>query len=305
MGPARFGAGERADEQSHGPMEVDHMEFLDVVGTRRSVRWFKTYEPVEREKVQEILEVIRLTTCPGNLQPWRAIVVWRDELDHDVREELLKADNWQGAHVQAPVWIYIYADPSAAVPAQFAINTQELISVGALPSAYGWTKSRIEAAIEHAEKTPAGMASIDELLHDLPAEASAAVAYAETVGACAVGVLAAVNQGLGTCLHMIAKGTAQEKVKELLGVPEHWIPVWCQLVGYPAEGAAAGGQRPRRDFGDIFFEGNASTSFQRDPAVVAKLTAANLLQAPAPLPSRRDELMFLARMYGYPEDQDD
>jgi nitroreductase len=281
------------------------MEFLDVVGSRRSVRWFKTYEPVEREKIQEILEVIRLTTCPGNLQPWRAIVVWRDELDDDIREELLKADNWQGAHVQAPVWIYIFADPEAAFTSQFAINTQELIEVGALPSAYGWSKSRIEDALERAVETPAGMASIHELLHDLPHEASAAIAYAETVGACAFGVLAAVNAGLGTCLHMIARPAMQARVKEILGVPEGWVPVWVQLVGYSAEDQKAGGQRPRKDFENLFFDGKVGTPFVRDPKVVERLTEQRLLQAPAPTPGRRDELMFLARMYGYPEDQDD
>ncbi len=195
--------------------------------------------------------------------------------------------------------------PDAAEPGQFAINTQELIECGALPTAYGWSKTRIENAIERAVETPAGMASIHELLHDLPKEASHAIAYAETVGACAFGVLAAVNLGLGTCLHMVAKPSAQEKVKQILGVPEHWIPVWLQLVGHSAEDTKAGGQRPRRDFDQLFFEGNASTPFPRDPAVVQKLTEANLLQAPAPTPGRSDELMFLARMYGYPEDQDD
>jgi len=281
------------------------MEFLDVVGSRRSVRWFKTWEPVEREKIQEILEVMRLTTCPGNLQPWRAIVVYRDELDPDVREELLKADNWQGGHVQAPVWIYVYADPEAARPASFVTSTHQLLEVGAAPPAYGWSKKRIVDAIERAVETPAGMASIHELLHDLPVEASAQVAYAETVGACAVGLLAAVNLGLGTCLHMIAKPSAQERVKEILGVPAHFIPVWLQLVGYSAEGVKAGGQRPRHDFEKLFSEGAYGTPFTRDPAVVTRLQEANLLQAPAPTPGRFDELMFLARMYGYPDDQDD
>ncbi|MGQ0842620.1 MAG: nitroreductase family protein [Sporichthyaceae bacterium] len=281
------------------------MEFLEAVGSRRSVRWFKTYEPVEREKIQEILEVIRLTTCPGNLQPWRAIVVYRDELDDDIREELLKADNWQGAHVQAPVWIYIFADVEAARPERFAANTQELIECGALPGAYGWSKTRIIDAIERAVETPAGMASIHELLHDLPHEASAAIAYAETVGACSVATLAAVNQGLGTVLHMIARPTSQERVREILGVPDTWVPVWIQLVGYSAEDQKAGGQRPRKPFEELFFEGKVGTPFARDPKVVEKLTEAKLLQAPAPTPGRRDELMFLARMYGYPEDLDD
>ncbi|MGQ0467061.1 MAG: nitroreductase family protein [Sporichthyaceae bacterium] len=281
------------------------MEFLEAVGSRRSVRWFKTYEPVEREKVQEILEVIRWTTCPGNLQPWRAIVVWRDELDDDTREELLKADNWQGAHVQAPVWIYIFADVDSATTDKFAINTQELIECGALPSAYGWSKTRIIDAIERAVETPAGMASIHEILHDLPHEASAAMAYSETVGACAVATLAAVNQGLGTCLHTIGRPSSQAKVREILGVPDSWVPVWVQLVGYSAEGQKAGGQRPRRPFEETFFEGKAGVPFVRDPKVVEKMEREGLLQAPAPTPGRREEQMFLARMYGYPEDLDD
>jgi nitroreductase len=278
------------------------VEFLEVVGSRRSVRWFKTWETVERAKIQQILEVMRFTTCPGNLQPWRAVVVWRDELDDAVRDELLKADNWQGAHVQAPVWIYIFADPEAARPSQFALRTVELLDVGASTPAYGWSKTRILDAIERAVETPAGMAAIHELLHDLPQEASEMIAYSETVGACAVATLAAVDQGLGTCLHMIAKPTMQARVKELLAVPENWVPVWLQLVGYSAEGVAAGGQRPRDDFETLFFEGSGRTPFRRDPEVVTQLEKANLLQPATPVPGRFEELRFLARMYGYPED---
>ena len=99
------------------------MEFLEVVGSRRSIRWFKTWEKVPREKIQRILEAVRLTTCPGNLQPWRAIVVERDALDEKTRDGLLGADNWQGAHTQAPVWIYWYADPSSARPEAFQDRT--------------------------------------------------------------------------------------------------------------------------------------------------------------------------------------
>ena len=95
------------------------MEFNRWVGTRRSVRYFKTWQPVEKDKIQRILETARWTTCPGNLQPWRVIVVYRDELDEASRELLLKADNWQGAHVQAPVWIYWFGDVAAARPDAF------------------------------------------------------------------------------------------------------------------------------------------------------------------------------------------
>ena len=51
------------------------MEFLKVVGDRRSVRWFRPWEPVDPASVQRILETARWCGCPGNLQPWRAVVV--------------------------------------------------------------------------------------------------------------------------------------------------------------------------------------------------------------------------------------
>ena len=41
---------------------------------------------------------------------------------------------------------------------------------------------------------------------------------------------------------------------------------------------------------------------ERDESVVEQLTEEGLLQAPAPLPQRWEELRFLTRMYGYPEE---
>jgi len=278
------------------------MEFTRLVGTRRSIRWFKSWEPVPRDAVQRILEHARWTTCPGNLQPWRAIVVYRDELSETDRELLLKADNWQGAHVQAPVWIYWYADIEAARPDAFVRNTHDLLDVGAIPAAYGWARDTIKAAIQEGVETPEGMASIQEILHNMPPEVSAMMAYAETVGACAVSTLAAVNEGLGTCLHTIARPSFQDKVKQVLGVPERFIPVWNQLVGVPAESMEAGGQRPRQPYEETFFWGRYGQPMERDETVVEQLTIEGLLQAPAPLPQRWEELRFLTRMYGYPED---
>src|ERR1700755_1899665 len=127
------------------------MEFLEVVGSRRSIRWFKTWEKVPRDKIQWIMEVVRLTTCPGNLQPWRAIVVERDEIDEKMGDGVLRGDNWQGAPTQAPAWIYWYAAPERARPQSFQERTMELTEAGALPYAYGWSKEMIEAAIQRGE----------------------------------------------------------------------------------------------------------------------------------------------------------
>ncbi len=79
------------------------MEFLDVCGLRRSIRIFDAKRAVEREKIQRVLEVVRVgTTCPGNLQPWRAIVVDQGKLAPADRKTLLAVDNYQAAHAQAP-----------------------------------------------------------------------------------------------------------------------------------------------------------------------------------------------------------
>ena len=278
------------------------MEFNQVVGSRRSIRWFKTWETVPQDKIQRILEAVRLTTCPGNLQPWRVVVVKRDELDDDVREELLKADNWQGAHVQAPVWMYFYGDPDQAEKDRFIKNTGDLLDIGALPTAYGWNTETIKAAIHEGVETPEGMASIHELIGGLTPELINWIAYSETIGACAQATLAATNQGLGCCLHMVAKPSMQERVKELLGVPARCVPVWNLLLGYPAESADGGGQRVRDPWETLFYEGKWGNVFPRDAKVVEQLKEEGLIQPEAPLPNRFEELRFLSRMYGYPED---
>jgi len=276
------------------------VEFLNVVGSRRSIRWFKAWEPVPKEKIQRILEAARFSTSPGNLQPWRAVVVERDKLDDATRDELLKADNWQGAHTQAPIWIYWFADPAALAVPSFLKQTSALMKAQAVPLEYGWDEARIEGALEKAEVMPEGTAPIHEW-SGMPVEIATAVAAQETNGACVIAALAAVNEGLGTCLHIASKPTMVPRIKELLGVPEHFHPVWVQLVGYPAENAWGGGQRPRNPFEEMFAIGKWGTPFPRDQKVVEALRADRLFQPEAPLPGRREEHRNLARMYGYPE----
>jgi hypothetical protein len=145
------------------------------------------------------------------------------------------------------------------------------------------------------------MAAIHELLHGLPYEVSANVAYAETVGACAVATLAAVNEGLGACLHMISNPSKQEEVKRLLGVPDSFVPVWQLLIGYPAEDPDAGGVRPKLPFEQIFSYGKWGQPFPRDQRVVTELEAEGLPQPTGETKANRfDELKYLARMFGYP-----
>jgi nitroreductase len=64
------------------------MEFKEVIGRRRSIRFFDPDRPVEREKIQKMLEAARLASCAVNAQWARAVVGFRDELTDDQMNRL-------------------------------------------------------------------------------------------------------------------------------------------------------------------------------------------------------------------------
>jgi len=64
------------------------VEFKQVVGRRRSIRFFEPDKQVEREKIQTILEAARLASCAVNAQWLRAIVVERDKLPKEKLDQL-------------------------------------------------------------------------------------------------------------------------------------------------------------------------------------------------------------------------
>ena len=275
------------------------MEFLKVVGDRRSIRWFKPWEPVDPVSIQRILEAARWCGCPGNLQPWRAVVVAQRDLDPVDRERLLDAANRQRPHEQAPVWIYWFGDVAAVAPGAFYSQIALGLEVGMLAEAAGWDLAAAKRSIEQGVPAPPGMPPLHQTVHGLPPQIAAALAMQETNAAITLATLAAVNEGLGTCLHIAATPSAAGALYEVLGVPETYLPVWLQLVGHPAESREAGGQRPRQPFEALFSLGRWGTPVPRDDRVVDDLRREGLLQAPAPLPGRDEEIAHLARMFGY------
>lgn len=74
------------------------MEFKEVIGTRRSVRYFDPDRPVEDEKIQIMLEAANRSSRSINADYIKAVVVLRDELDPEVLEQLKTPTNsWPGA----------------------------------------------------------------------------------------------------------------------------------------------------------------------------------------------------------------
>ena len=120
---------------------------------------------------------------------------------------------------------------------------KQLVEHKALPPSHGWSETYVDEVI---------WAQILEPI----SQNEAAVTF---MGAVETGIAicnalnAAVDEGLGTCLHAFS---APDVIKEQFNVPDTWVPVWLQEVGYSLEETEAGGQRPRRPLGTMFFEGS-------------------------------------------------
>ena len=84
------------------------MKVFDAICFRRSIRKYKS-DPVEKGKLERILEAGRLSPSAVNKQPWHFIVV----RDPSVRESL-RASYGQSWFVNAPLIIVVCADPSSA-----------------------------------------------------------------------------------------------------------------------------------------------------------------------------------------------
>jgi nitroreductase len=74
------------------------MDFLELATSRRSVRSYQSRH-VEQDKLDRILEAVRLAPSGSNRQPWRFVIV----RDAGVRRRLVAACANQQFIAQAPV----------------------------------------------------------------------------------------------------------------------------------------------------------------------------------------------------------
>ena len=262
------------------------MEFKQVLGNRRSIRYFEPDKPVEKEKIQTMLEAANRASRSGNIDYWKALVVYRDELDQETLDGL-RVPTTTAELDMAPVQIYWFADLSYADPNNFRKNLKELVSLGALNPSHGWSDAYVDENVVGQIITP--------MLSD-----QAVVGWMGTIEtglALNQAMLAAVDEGLGVCLHAVNLETA----KAVFKFPDHWVPCWTLLVGYPAEDPLTGGQRPRRSISTMAYLNNLDTPWEEDPAVTEKLKAAGLIQNPIDPEKRAAEVRQLARRFGLPE----
>ncbi len=84
------------------------MNFLELVSSRQSDRAFDSSRPVEKEKIDRILEAARLAPSACNSQPWKFIVIDNPDIKNSIADatsnRILSINHFTK---QAPVHIII------------------------------------------------------------------------------------------------------------------------------------------------------------------------------------------------------
>ena len=261
------------------------MDFFRVSGSRRSVRYFDPDRAVERYKIETIGHATRLASRAMNV-PWgKGVVVYRNSLTDEERNGLKTP--FAGAEFDlAPVYLFWYSDLAAREDALQGVHYPTVPS-GALQDTavygppHGWSQRYVERVVVPQVLMP-GLGN------------RVRGGNADTAMALMQGYLAAVDEGLGACLVPFD----EEGARRIVDVPQDIEPAAALLIGYAAESTEAGGQRPHGAWDESFFNGDTNTPYPRDAEVTARLEAEGLLQTPAPLPWRRDEVRALSRGLG-------
>lgn len=86
------------------------MEFMDVIAGRRSIRKYKA-DPVEKEKIQAVLNAARLAPSWKNMQCWKFMVLESQAGKEAVLQGFADDNPGKKALVAAPVLLVICGDP--------------------------------------------------------------------------------------------------------------------------------------------------------------------------------------------------
>lgn len=258
------------------------MELKKVIGNRRSTRFLRPYKPVERTKIQKMLEAARLASFWGNVQALKAVVIERATAPAEVIAALPVGTAIGGFQFRSAPVVIVWCLDWQAIAVQ-GDRLHELVEAGAL----GVDKAQSHAYLD-STLIPFFQSAGERIKTTGFTELDCGQGIAQAT-------LVAFDEGLGTCL---LGAMNDRKLRKALKLPDSYKVLVLQTVGYPAEDPGAGGQRPREPFAKRFFLNRYGDSFPADPAVVEELKAAGMLQEPAPVPGRREELDWLGKVFG-------
>ncbi len=262
------------------------MELKEVLGRRRTIRFFLPFRPLERAKVQKMLEAARRASCVGNVNNTRAIVIWKEQASQELMQALTPPLGYQQMQT-APCFIVWYSDAAAYEVNKWIDDIKNLADQRRIGTDPEETKALVDRALK-----PVFAASWRQA-------AEAPLAFMDVGQAVAQATLVAYDEGLGTCC--MSSPVMLDKLTKLLKLPETATLVCVMAVGYPAESWEAGGQTGKAPFEDLFSEMEYGRAFQTDPTVWDDLREAKMLQEEAPLPWRDGELRYLMQALGLEE----
>jgi len=179
-------------------LTINREQAVQFLRSRRSVRIYRS-KPVEKEKIQELIEIARYAPSAGN----RQMVRWRVVTDRDKIHQLAELTiDWMR--------FILEKGPEAARPPYFP----------AIVNAWdkGMDKVLRDApvlVVAHAPKeAPNGMVDL-----------TLALSYLE---------LAAPTMGLGTCWAGLLQGAllSRPEIKKMLGIPENHPHHYPMMMGY-------------------------------------------------------------------------
>jgi nitroreductase len=154
------------------------MDIMEAIRSRRSIRSYQD-RPVEKDKLNLILEAGRLAPSARNLQDWRFVVVQ----DEDKRQELSGAARGQPFVAQAPVIIaacgteteYVMTCGQQCYPIDvtIAVDHMSLMATG-LGLGSCWIGAFYEDQVKQILGIPKNIRVVVMLAMGYPAEAPAA-----------------------------------------------------------------------------------------------------------------------------------
>ena len=199
------------------------MDVSDAILKRTSIRRIKP-DPVEKEKLEKVLEAAHRAPSWGNTQPWRFIVV-----QDKARREAVAAAGGQPQIAGAPVIIVCCATTDDFTKKGHGAALESLIPAGAM-----------------TEELKNIVLQSDVFAPYLKGDAVMTVRAGEQLMiAIAYMTLEAVNQGLGTC--WVGAITPAE-VHTLMNLPDNIFVHSLLPLGYPDEDPKP---RPRKDMNKI------------------------------------------------------
>lgn len=204
------------------------MDVSAAIMKRTSIRRWHP-KPVEKAKIEKVLEAGRRAPSWGNTQPWRFIVVQ----DKARIAEIAKAAGGQ-PHLNAPVLIVCCGAMNDLSRKQHRAALAQLRDMGVMD----WTDDILDNVVLGSDAFAPYRLGEAVMTVKAGEQVMIAVAYM---------TLEAVNQGLGTC--WVGAITPRE-VHKVMNLPDDIFVHSLIPLGYPGEDPKP---RPRKDASKIIF----------------------------------------------------